>query len=224
MRQRTIRPALTAAAALLLAACAGSDPRQGLAKVEVLTGRIDVVRQDAELTKQHVDVTTKALQEIAEVDFANDATAAYTNFVSNVEESSHQLEALRASVALMKEEAIEFFKHWEENLPQIADTTMRQRSQERLAHTRERFDKIVTSSETVLVGCDAFHHVLQDYVAFLKFDFNSSSVAMIRDDVRSLTARANDLDVQFLACEDAAREYIDAAALPGKDAPAPKDG
>jgi len=212
------------AAALLFTSCQGADPSQGLDKVSELTARIELVRQDAELAKQHVDVTTKALQEIADVDFANDATAAYSNFVSNVEESARQIEQLRATVDLMKGEAGSFFEKWQANLPSIVDPAMRQRSEARLAGTRERFDAIVLSCETVLVGCDAFHAVLLDYVSFLRFDFNASSIAMIRDDVRSLTQRANDLDVQFIACEDAARAYIDAAALPKKDAASASKG
>src|SRR5882672_9656343 len=86
-RTRIDSIAALVASAVLLTACASSDPKQGLADVADLSARIEQVRQASDLAKQRVDAAVKSLQALARFDFKGDATAVYGEFIATVDAS-----------------------------------------------------------------------------------------------------------------------------------------
>jgi hypothetical protein len=202
------------AAFLLLFGCASSNPRSGLDDISELSTRIEQVRGDADLAKQRVDAAVRSLQSISKADFKGDAGAAFVDFVTAVDASSKQAETLHKSVVDMKEDAAPLFKKWEEGLAQFSSDDMRKRSKERQQKTRERFDAIVTTAEAAQVACDALNVRLHDHVAYLRYDFNPASLAVIASEVNSLAQSASTLTTQLTACQDAAKAYVEAASLP----------
>lgn len=209
------------AAFLLLSACASTDPKSGLDEIGALSVRIDQVRGDADLAKQRVDAAVKSLQSITKADFKGDATSAFVDFVKSVDASTAQAEVLHGSVAKMKEEATPLFKKWEEGLTAITSEQMRTHSKERQQKTHERFDAIVTTAEAAQVACDALNVRLHDHVAYLRYDFNPAALTLIAGEVNSLAQSASALSTQLTACQDAAKAYVEAAAMP-KSGPTPK--
>jgi PBP1b-binding outer membrane lipoprotein LpoB len=215
MVRTTLRSiAALAASAVLLTACASTDPKQGLAEIADLSARIEQVRQDSDLARQRVDIAVKSLQAIARFDFKGDASAVFADFVATVDAAAKQAEVLRAAIDVMKRESVPFFKIWEKNLENFSSDQMRQHSQERQAAAHERFDAIVTAAETAQAGCDAFNKTLSDHVAYLRYDFNAAALAVIQGEIAALAQCAATLTTQFTACQTAARSYVDAAALP----------
>lgn len=203
-----------AAAFVLFSACSSTSPRQGLDEIGGLSARIEQVRGDAELAKQKVDAAVKSLQSLAHADFKGDAAGAFVDFVTAADASTAQAEALHGSVAKMKEEAAPLFKKWEEGLAQFSSEEMRKHSKERQQKTRERFDSIVSTAEAAQVACDALNVRLHDHVAYLRYDFNPAALALIANEVNSLTQSAAQLSSQLTACQDAAKAYVEAAAVP----------
>jgi hypothetical protein len=203
--------------------CVVADPKKGLADVADLSARIEQVRTSSELAKQRVDAAVKALQTIARFDFKEDATAVYAEFIAAVDASVKQSVELHSSIEQMKRDSVPLFKTWEKNLVTFSSEQMRQHSQERQAATRERFDAIVTAAETAQVGCDAFNKTLSDHVAYLRYDFNASSLAVIQGEIAALAQCAATLSTQFSTCQNAAKSYVEAAALPKPTATTAKE-
>jgi hypothetical protein len=208
------------AAVLLFASCSSTDPRSGIVETNELSARIEEVRAGSDLAKQRVEAAVKSLKNLTHADFKEDATAAFVDFVAAVDASTQQSDQLHASVVKMKEESVPLFKKWEQSLEAFSSDQMRQHSKERQQKTHERFDAIVSSAEAAQVACDALNVRLRDHVAYLRFDLNSSALAMIQGEVVALEQSAATLSTQLVACQDAAKAYVEAASLPKAGAPA----
>jgi outer membrane murein-binding lipoprotein Lpp len=213
-RAKFISIAALVASVAFATGCGSTDPAQGLNDVADLSARIEQVRQSSELARQRVDAAVKALQAIARFDFKEDATAIYSEFVAAVDASVKQSAELHACIDRMKGESVPFFKVWEKNLDRFASEQMRQHSVERQAAARERFDAICTAAETAQVGCDAFNKALSDHVAYLRYDLNAAALTVIQGEIAALAQCAATLTTQFTTCQDAAKNYVEAAALP----------
>jgi len=202
------------AATLLVTACSSTDPRAGITETGELSASIEQVRANSALAKQKLDAAVKSLQSITRADFKGDAATAFVDYVAAVDESTRQSDALHESVASMKKEAEPLFQKWEEGLASFSSDQMRQHSKERQQKTRERFAAIVAAAETAQVACDALNVRLRDHVAYLRFDLNPASIALIQGEVVALEQSAATLSSQLTACQDAARAYVEAASLP----------
>jgi hypothetical protein len=84
----------------------------------------------------------------------------------------------------------------------------------RLAKTRELYEMLEIAVDPAMADYDKFNSGLQDHELFLAQDFNASSLADIREDVRGLVRLASDLDIKLDETLAAARMYIDSAAMP----------
>ena len=91
---------------------------------------------------------------------------------------------------------------------------LRLRSQTRLMATRERYNAILVAVDPAQPSFDGFNKNLRDHALFLGHDFNAGSVSQIVEDVRMLTVRVAELDITLDACQEAARGYLEASALP----------
>jgi hypothetical protein len=211
------------ASGALLTACASTDQQQSVSVVAELSARVERVRQSAEAAGHDVDVAVKALQTIVHFDFKGDATAVFDNFIKAVEDSESQSNQLRVAIEAMKRESVPLFKTWEKSLETFSSEQMRLHSQERQAAMHERFDAIVTAAETAQVGCDAFNKTLRDHVAYLRYDFNAGSLAVIEGEVAALAQCAVTLATHFTTCEEAARTYVDSASLPSRSPTSTQD-
>lgn len=209
----------TAAALLVVAigslgACASSTTADGLNAVNELAARIGGVEKSIDLAKARVDAAVAAVDAIGRFDFKDNATTAYSQFAEAVDDSVQQVAELRTSIAAMNEVATPLFKQWEEHLSTFAGDEMRKLSEARRNEMRARYDAILVATDGCLAACDAFNQRLSDHIAYLRFDFNADSLAVIQSEVAGLTQAANILGTQFKRCQDAARDYVNTAALP----------
>jgi hypothetical protein len=196
------------------AGCAAPAAKEGLDEVQQLSLRIDAIQQHIDASKAQVDASVAALKALARFDFQDDPADTYEDFVATVDGSTMHVAELRASVAAMREIAEPLFQKWEANLETITSPTMREQSKQRQAETRARYDAIVTSAEAAQTAFDSFNRALGDHVAYLRYDFNASSLAVLQGEVGKIEQSAALLDGQLQSCRTAARVYVEAAALP----------
>lgn len=96
----------------------------------------------------------------------------------------------------------------------FASENMRERSRDRLNATRGRYDEIVKEVEPTLVSLQEFNQGVRDSALFLGHDFNADALQMIAKEVSTLDTLAADLDGALGRCLQAARNYVESAALP----------
>ena len=186
----------------------------GPGQVSDLVGSIERVYVNSELSKEKAHAAVAALRTLASAEYKGDALSAYAAFIAAIDVSEAQAEELRENVEDMQDAADPVFEQWFDDLKAITNVEMRQRSRNRLLTTRERYDAIVAAVEPALRAYDAVNQSLRDHALFLGNDLNPDSVSEIRGEVRALTGRTEELDREFDACLQAAREYVDSAALP----------
>ena len=194
--------------------CSSNTPGDSLVQVNQMVGWIERVHASNELAKGKVDAAIENLQTIARVGFKGDAVATYKTFAVTVDASTKQLNDLNLNIATMKQAAEPVFKQWVDDLEAFKSMDMRLRSQQRLKETRQRYDNLLAAADMVETAYDAFDEKLRDCQTFLGNDFNAAAVTAIKGEVRSLVESASHLNVRFDACQEAARVYVEAAALP----------
>ena len=216
MIRRSTLPLLTATAALvLLPACATFfEESVPLQEVDDLVGRVERVHVECEIARTRVATTLGQLATLVSPSYAGDVMQGYAQYVAAVEASEKHAGQLRSAVAAMRAAAEPFFERWEADLDQYASTSMRERSLGRLAETRARYQAVTTVVEPVSEGYASISATLGDLVLFLSHDFNPSALEQAREELEDLSQRAAELDGQLQACMQAAREYVERAALP----------
>lgn len=188
----------------------------GPKKVEDLLGWVERVYVDTELAKQEMGTAVTRLQKLVRPGFEEDVVRAYQQLASAVERSEVQGKKLNKSVRAMQEASRPVFAQWRDNLDKFSSTGMRQRSQQRLRETEDRYqaiDKLVGPAAKTYLG---LNKNLKDSTLFLQNDINEAALETIRPDVQALIDVATALDERFSETLQAAQAYIDAAALPGR--------
>ncbi len=192
----------------------------GPADVNDLVDAVEKVNAELDASKQSMLAAVQALQKVTAPDFQGDAVKAHEELVDVIDSSEDQANTLRKSIESMQADAEPVFDQWTKDLEAYSNPEMRQRSQARLAASREQYDAVVAAVEPVLVEYEAINETLRDHTLFLSHDMNPAAVATIQDDVRSVAKEASDLDGAFNAGRAAASAYIESSAQPRG---APKD-
>ncbi|MHC5063583.1 MAG: DUF2959 family protein [Planctomycetota bacterium] len=191
-----------------------SSQKVGLSKVDDLVTGIERVHVDAEVSKERINIALETLHTLVAPDFVGDAVTVYSDMLRAIERSDAQLRELRSSVTAMKVSAGPVFAQWTEDLDQFNGEAMRRRSQSRLEETRQRYKDIVNSVEPALEGYTRFNAAMRDHALFLGHDFNPTAISEIEGDIRTLTNLSSDINEDLDNCLEAARVYVELAALP----------
>lgn len=188
----------------------------GLDKVDDLLDRIERVHVEAELSRETSDAAMNALRSICDPEFSGEALDAYTEFVKTIDDSEKQADKLRKSIGPMKKTAESVFAAWASDLEGFGSAEMRQRSQQRLEQTRQRYVAISTSVDPALWAYDALNHDLRDHALFLSHDFNSAAIADLSGEVDTLSHDSDELTKRLDKCLKACEGYIRSSALRGQ--------
>jgi DUF2959 family protein len=218
IRSHFARPVAVILPVLLgLAACASTtEQAASVRQVDDLLTNIESVQVDVTMAKDKAHAALQQLTTLVSPKFTGDATKAYAALKEGIKASEEQSLHLRRSVEPMASSAESVFQRWASDLEAFGNTRMRQRSQARLDETRARYQTLLTSSQSALLSFDSFNADLKDQALFLGSDLNASAIAAITPDVRVLHQQVQDLDARADACANAARAYIESAALYGQ--------
>lgn len=220
MTRTLLTSTLAIFAAVAFSGCATFfSSKNSLTRVDELLGQIEKVHVETELSQEAVTAAATALQALVAADFSGDPVTAYNVFLNAIESSEQQANRLRTSAADMKDLAEDVFYRWAKELSSFTSAEMRQRSQLRLERTRDRYKEILAAVEPAQWSYDSFNRTLRDHALFLSHDFNTTSVGEIGDGVVVITGQSEELERRFDACLSAARNYVDATALPGHAEP-----
>lgn len=204
-------------AVLGLAACASTAKQaQSVQNVDGLLTRIESVQVDATVAKEKAHAALAELTTLVAPGFTGDPEKAFVSLQEAIDASKSQTLQLRRSIGPMVESAESVFHRWTSDLEAFGNTRMRQRSQGRLDETRGRYQAVLTSAQSALITLEAFDADMGDQVLFLGNDLNAAAIASIAPDVRALQEQVRELDGRVEVCSNAARAYVESAALYGQ--------
>lgn len=211
-------------AALLLGACSGLTTlgvkKGGLERVDELLSHVERVQVEAAVAKERAQSAVESLRTLVAPEFKGDPAVGHATLVSAVEQSDEQAEALQASVKPLRKTGEKVFERWTADLESFGNLAMRQRSQERLEETRRRYDAILAAAVSAQLAYDAFNGDLSDHALFLEHDFNTTSVALIAQELDGLKSRGRELAKRLDACAAACQAYVEFSAPKAQVEPA----
>ena len=216
MHQRLYHPIPLLFALAGLSACSvfsmGVKQDGGLTQVDALLNHVERVQVEAAVSKERAQAALEGLRGLLAPEFKGDPIQGHTQLVAAIELSEEQAEALRDDVQPLRRTGESVFARWTEDLESFGNIAMRQRSQERMEETRRRYDVILAATVSAQLAYDAFNGDLRDHALFLAHDFNSTSVALIAQELDGLRARGKELAKRLDGCGAACQAYVEFAA------------
>ncbi|MBK8978494.1 MAG: DUF2959 family protein [Planctomycetes bacterium] len=204
-----------AVALSLVAGCAGAPERDsGPQRVDAFVGWVERVHVESELAQERAAAALDALGALVGPDSRADPVLAFGAFVASVEHCEAQADALEKAFGEMQKAAEPVFGRWEADLQVFSSERLRERSRERLDETRGRYAALAGAITPAIGSLDALNRSLRDQALFLSHDLNPSALAALEEEFADLEQTARALDEQLVAGRDAARDYVNVAALP----------
>lgn len=206
MDTRHIAPAALTALLVLTSACASAGKSEGQRRIETLSERIDDLVDDLE--RERSDLVSALVAHDAMVGLKDaDLLARYKGFNRRLRSGERRLPRLDERLLAVREASEAWLAGWEADLTVIESDRLRRRSGERLARTRDLFERFVAKVEAVRADVEPILVELRDHATFLGNDLNAQSVALLEADTKALQARAKTIYAEFEAAVAAGREF-----------------
>lgn len=219
MRQLTIATsiALVLPALMLAGGCTTTTEKsQSLQRIDDLLAQVERVQVESLVGKEKARAAIDQLDTLVAPEFAGDPAQVYAQLLTAIEQSETQDRTFASAISPLSSTAEQMFMQWTSDLEAFGNSRMRERSHMRLEETRTRYQTVLNASNAAHVSYEAFNADLRDHALFLGHDFNSTALSSLKADVLALKERSNELDARFDACANAAKAYVEAAALHGQ--------
>jgi hypothetical protein len=172
--------ALTASPALCQA---GPEQTQKLVKTVETT-----VKSIGE-TRQQLEKTVAGYNSIMD-QTAKDTKGAYKDLGKDITDSEKKVGEARLKVDEMNAEAARNFTAWKESTAAITDPALRKKSEERLADSQARFEKIAAAGKDARQSFDSLMTDLKNQTTYLGNDLNPSAISSLKPDATKFNTRA----------------------------------
>ena len=139
----------------------------------------------------------------------DDNRAAYKELQKALKKSEKSATSVVSEVQKMQEAADTYFASWESSMAEFSSDEMRQRSEQRMNDTRERYDGILTAGRETGDAFAPFVTQLKDQILFLGYDLNPSAIADLKGDAEKLNGQAKDVFEGVDATIETAEGYRD---------------
>lgn len=177
---------------LLGSAVVAAAQDQGVKQVQQLVKRANSTVGAINEAKLQLQKTMAAYDAVLAPD-VKDRRGAYKKLQKEMANTEKKRAEIDARAKEMNAQADTVFQSWEGSTSGIQNPDLRKRSEERLAHTKERFGEIRNTGQQASEVYAPFMKSLQDQVAFLGNDLNASAVASLAPDAAKLKASASEL-------------------------------
>jgi chromosome segregation ATPase len=191
-----------------------------LATPSVLWGQDDGVKQIQQLIKKantQVESITDARQQLEKTMNAYNAVLApdakdRRSLYKKLQQEMASTDKKRAEVLSksteMNADADRLFKSWETSTSAIQSPELKQRSMDRLTHTRDRFAELRKTGQSAADLYTPFMKTLQDQVTYLGHDLNPGAIASLKPDADKLNGQAKELFAAIDKVTSSAKENI----------------
>jgi septal ring factor EnvC (AmiA/AmiB activator) len=172
--------ALTASPALCQA---GPEQTQKLVKT------VETTVKSIGDTRQQLEKTVAGYNSIMD-QTAKDTKGAYKDLGKDITDSEKKVGEARLKVDEMNAEAARNFAAWKESTAAITDPALRKRSEERLAESQARFEKIAAAGKDARQSFDSLMTDLKNQTTYLGNDLNPSAISSLKPDAAKFNTRA----------------------------------
>jgi Protein of unknown function (DUF2959). len=165
---------------------------EGVKQVRELIKKANSSVESITDAKEQLKKTMDAYNAVLAPD-VKDRRDAYKKLQKEMSNADKKRADVSSKTAQMNQEADQLFKSWQGSTAAIQSPDLRQRSDERLKRTQDRFAEIRQTGQRASALYGPFMKSLQDQVTFLGHDLNPGAVATLKPDAEKLNSQARDL-------------------------------
>ena len=165
---------------------------EGVKQVQQLIKKANAGVESITDTKVQLQKTMEAYNAVLAPE-VKDRRDAYKKLQKEVTETEKKRAMVATRNGEMNVEANTLFKNWEGSTAAIQDPGLRQRSQDRLAQAKKRYNEIQANGQGAARLYTPFMKALQDQVTYLGHDLNPTAVASLKPEADKLNAQAKEL-------------------------------
>jgi hypothetical protein len=165
---------------------------EGVKQIQQLIKKASAQVESINETKLQLQKTMDAYNAVLAPD-VKDRRDAYKQLQKEMANTDKKRADVSAKAGEMNTEADKLFKSWQGSAAAISNPDLRQRSDERLKKTQDRFSQIRQTGQEASSLYTPFMKSLQDQVTFLGHDLNPGAVASLKPDADKLNAQAKEL-------------------------------
>jgi len=182
------------AGVVLLVAAAGAAQAQdeGVKQIEQLIKRARAQVEAITDAKMQLQKTMTAYNTVLAPD-VKDRRDAYKSLQKEMASSEKKRAEVSARSMELNAEADKLFKSWEGSTAAIQSPDLRDRSQQRLKRTQDRFADLRKTGQKAADMYSPIMKTLQDQVTYLGHDLNAASATSLKSDADKLNAQAKNL-------------------------------
>lgn len=163
--------------------------QEGIKQTEALVKKGEQTIKSITDTRQQLEKTLTTYNSIIDGK-APDAKAAYKDLEKAVKDCEAKSEDVRKQKEAMDAEADKLFAGWSSSIAGISSTDLKQRSEARMAQTKDQLGKIAGAGQQARASYDTFLKGLKDQITYLGHDLNPSAVASLKGDAAKLNDQA----------------------------------
>ena len=184
--------AMVAGIAMVASVGVAAAQDEGVKQVEQLIKKATAQVDSIKAVRQQLQKTMDAYNAVLAPD-VKDRRGAYKTLQKEMASTEKKRADLTTRSSEMNTEADKLFKNWQGSTAAIQSADLRQRSEQRLQHTQDRFADLRQTGQKAQDIYAPMMKTLQDQVTFLGHDLNPGAVASLKPDADKLNAQAKEL-------------------------------
>jgi ElaB/YqjD/DUF883 family membrane-anchored ribosome-binding protein len=192
MLQRNSSAVIAGLAMIIGSSVGASAQDEGVKQIQQLIKKANAEVEAIADAKLQLQKTMDAYNAVLAPD-AKDRRDSYKKLQKEISSAEKKRTDVSEKAAEMNTEADKLFKSWQGSAAAIQNPDLRQRSEDRLKRTQDRFGEIRQTGQEASTLYAPFMKSLQDQVTFLGHDLNPGAVSSLKPDAEKLNAQAKDL-------------------------------
>jgi hypothetical protein len=202
---------LTVLLPLLLLGCStayyATWAKLGYEKRDILVSRIKSANKDQEEAKKQFKTTLESFQAVTHFNGGN-LEAEYKKLNSSYEACQSRAEDVTKRIAAVEKVAADMFAEWQSELSQYSDPSRRRSSEQMLADTKVRYEKLIAVMKQAEKRMQPVLTVFHDQVLTLKHDLNAAAIASLKDTSAGIESDVSKLIEDMNASINEANTFI----------------
>ncbi len=179
----------------------------GKEKRDLLRDNVEGVREDQEDVSEQFESTLERIRAVYGTE-AGELDEKYDRLKKDYERSAERADELKARIRTVEEIAADLFAEWQQEIGEISDAGLRDRSRSQLQATQGRYRELASALAKTEKGLDPVLTRFKDQVLFLKHNLNAQAILSLEAEVRDIQHDVADLLGDLRASIQEADQFI----------------
>lgn len=181
----------------------------GYHKRDLLVDRVEDARDAQEQAKEQFQSALEQFTALVGFE-GGELEKTYKRLNTEFERSESRAEAVHKRIGDVQDVAKALFREWKNELDDYTDARLRNLSEQKLAQTQERYERLIEAMKRAETRIDPVLAAFRDQVLFLKHNLNAQAVASLETELASVRTDVSSLLQAMEASIAEANDFIKA--------------